>query len=186
MARRKQKRHRFRLTRLLKGSIKKHKRSSNRTNRSGFTVKLNHIGSARLERGLRVLAETHDLTAAALAIRVSPEQLKQAARRRRAIRKQGKRWAITSHLPRRMPIFTDGRQLAISVRSRSASLIGRYMSAVGEFLRKNDPSRLTEFVKRSVRDTRGRSYVFETNPNALYRLSSAGGDLFEDVYRVIL
>jgi hypothetical protein len=85
-----------------------------------------------------------------------------------------------------MPIFTDGRQLAISARTRSATLIGRYMSAVGQFLKTNDPKYLAEFKGRSVKDIKGRAYQFETDPNALYRLSSAGNEPFEDIYRIVI
>lgn len=154
--------------------------------KSGFIIKRRRISNARLERGLRVLTESNDLTAAARAIRLSPEKFKRVAKRKGTIRKRGKRWTVASRLPRRMPIFTDSKQLAITVHGRAASQIGRYMSAVGEFLRKNNPSILNEFVKRGVKDTRGRFYVFETNPNVLYRLSSAGGEPFEEIYRIVI
>lgn len=85
-----------------------------------------------------------------------------------------------------MPTFSGGRQLAITVRSRAASLIGRYMSAVGQFLKTNDPKYLVEFKGRSVMDVRGKIYEFETDPNVLYRLSSAGGEPFEEIYRIII
>lgn len=157
--------------------------------KSGTTIGIRRrpiISGARLERGLRVLSETKDINAAARAIRVSVERFKQAASRKATIRKQNNFWIVARRLPRRMPIFTDGRLLAIAVRSRSASLIGRYMSAVGNFLDTNDPKYLAEYVGRSVKDTRGKSYEFETDPNALYRLSSAGGEPFEEIYRIVL
>lgn len=109
------------------------------------------ISDARLERGLRVLSDTRDIATAARAIRVSPARFKRFAKRKGTIRKQGRQWSVTRRLPRKVPIFTGGRQLALTVRSKSASLIGRYMSAVGRFLETNDLKFLTEFTGRSVK-----------------------------------
>lgn len=142
------------------------------------------ISDARLARGLRVLSETKDIKAAARAIHVSVDRFKDAARRKRAIRKLTDRWTLAKRLPRRMPIFAGNRQIAISVRSRAASLIGRYMAAVRNFLRTNDPKFLVDFKDVSVRDVRGKPHKFQTDPNVLYRLSSAGGEPFEEMYRI--
>src|SRR5579872_3540344 len=144
------------------------------------------ISAARLERGLGVLSDTKDIKVAARSIRVSPERFKQAAKRKAAIRKLADRWSVVKRLPRHMPIFSAGRQIAIKVRGKSASLIGRYMSAVGQFLKTNDPKFLAEFKGRSVKDVRGKVHQFETDPNVLYRLSSAGGEPFEEIYRIVL
>ena len=144
------------------------------------------ISDRRLERGLRVLSETKDVTAAARAIRVSPENFKRAARRKKAIRKSRTGFTLSRGLRRKMPIFTEGRQLAITVSSRTASTIGRHNSAVGQLLRTNKKNHLAKFVGRSVKDITGKSYKFETDPNILYRLSSAGGEPFEDIYRIVL
>ena len=158
-----------------------------RTLKSGLLAKRRRaISKTRLERGLRVLSDSNDLKTAARAIRVTPEKFKRAARRKRVIHKIGRRWRIARRLSRRMPVFTNGKQLAITVRAKSASLTGRYMSAVGKFLRTNDPSVLAEFAERSVKDVSGKIHPFETNPNTLYRLSSAGSEPFEAIYKIVL
>ena len=144
------------------------------------------ISDARLERGLGVLSETKDIRTAARSIRVSVERFKRAAKRKTAIRKVKGRWTVVGRLPRKMPIFSGGRQLAITVSSKTASLIGRFMSAVSQFLKTNDPKFLIEFAGRSVKDVRGKVFPFETAPNALYRLSSAGGEPFEEIYKIVL
>ncbi len=144
------------------------------------------IGDARLERGLRVLSETKDINAAARAIHVSIERFKRAAKRKNTIRRRQRNWTVVRSLPRKMPIFSGGKQLAITVRTRSASLIGRYMSAVRQFLRTNDPKYLADFRGRGVKDVNGKVHEFETDPNVLYRLSSAGGEPFEEIYRIVL
>lgn len=137
-----------------------------------------YISDARLERGLRVLSETKNINTAARSVRTSMERFKRAALRKGTIRKQGLQWIVARRLPRKMPIFSGGRQLAITVNNKSASLIGRHNSAVAQFLRSNDPKYLAEFKGRSVKDVRGKIYEFETDPNSLYRLSSAGGEPF--------
>jgi hypothetical protein len=144
------------------------------------------ISDARLERGLRVLSETKDIAQAARSIRVSEERFKRVARRKAAIRKRKGFWTVVRRLPRKMPIFSGGRHLAITVNSKSASFIARYMSAVGQFLKSNDPKFLVEFKSASVKDASGKVQPFETDPNTLYRLSSAGGEPFEDVYRIVI
>jgi hypothetical protein len=85
-----------------------------------------------------------------------------------------------------MPMFSYGRQVIVRVKSRSASQIGRYMAAVRIFLNTNDPAGLANYSKRSVKDAAGKLHPFETNPNTLYRLSSAGGEPFEEVYRIVI
>lgn len=166
-------------------------RASHRTGRkASFNAKpkapKRRISDARLERGLRVLSETKDIGTAARSIRVSVERFKRAAKSRNAIRKQQHNWTVVRRLRRKMPIFSGGRQIAITVRSKSASLIGKYLSAVGQFLKTNDPKYLAEFRGHSVADIRGKSYPFETDPNTVYRLSSAGAEPFEEMYRIVI
>ena len=144
------------------------------------------ISASRLERALRVLFHTNEITEAARAIRVSPERLKDAAKQKSAIVFRNGRWKLAARLPRQMPIFSGGRQISISVRSKSASQIGRYMSAVGKFLTTNDPAPLATFQGLKVKDAAGILHPFETRPNTLYRLSSAGGEPFEEVYRIVI
>ncbi len=68
----------------------------------------------------------------------------------------------------------------------AASKIGRFMSAVGEFLRTNKPAVLSEFEGASVADISGKIHAFETRPNALYRLASAHDQSFEHIYRIVV
>jgi hypothetical protein len=86
-----------------------------------------------------------------------------------------------------MLLFSDGQALIVTTRSiKSASLIGRYMSAVRQFRRTGKPSYLAEFAKSSIKDTTGKIHPFEVNPNVLYQLASIGGEQFEDIYRIII
>jgi hypothetical protein len=72
-----------------------------------------------------------------------------------------------------MLLFSDGRALQAVVGDfASASKVGRFVSAVSSFLRTNNPAGLPEFEGVRVADILAKTHVFETRPNALYRLAS--------------
>jgi hypothetical protein len=145
------------------------------------------IEDDRLQIAFRVLRQEKNLTAAARAAKVSPERLRHYAAQRDLIERQGRRWAVRQELPRRMLLFSGGRALQVVVGDfASASKIGRFMSAVSAFLRTNNPAGLREFEGVSTADVSGKTHIFETRPNALYRLASAHDQSFEHIYRIVV
>ena len=145
------------------------------------------ISDKKLHRALIVLRQDGRLREAAKAINASPEHLRNYAKSRGAIEKKGRRWVVNPKLPRRMLIYSRQKPVRIIVADQeSASLVGRYMSAVGKFLGEPDIELLRPFIGESVADILRKKYPFETNPNWLYRLSSAGGESFESVYRIVI
>jgi len=141
----------------------------------------------KLQRALKALRETRNIKAAAHEARISPERLRRVAKSRGAIKKRGRRWIVNPALPRRMPIYSRGRQIVITVGDlQSASQIGRYLNAVRYFRRSNDRKWLEPFVGQSVTDISDKAYPFETNPNSLYRLAVTGGETFEQIYRIVV
>jgi hypothetical protein len=145
------------------------------------------ISDERLQLALRVLRQERNFATAARAARISPERLRKYAVEHALIEKSGRRWQTRPDLPRRMLIFSSGKSLAITVGDfESASLVGRYMAAVGRFLETNNCSVLTPFVGQSVRDVARTEHPFETRPNVLYRLSAAGEHTFEQIYRIVI
>lgn len=166
------------------GQQKKSRRTSKR--KRSTKSRKRTVSTRQLERALGVLRQTKDLATAARSIRVSPERFRNAAQRKKAIAKRGKAWRVVARLPRQMPLFSKEKLIVVQVRSRAASKIGRYMAAVGQFLISNDPSPLADFRGGAVKDAAGKSHPFETRPNTLYRLSSAGGEPFEEVYRIVV
>jgi hypothetical protein len=86
-----------------------------------------------------------------------------------------------------MLIYSRGQRQLVTVGDfKTASQVGRFMAAVGRFLRSNDISHLNAFAGRSVTDIAGKNRPFETRPNVLYRLASSGTETFEEVYRIIV
>ena len=145
------------------------------------------ISDASFQISLKALRSGKTLAEAAKEIRVSPERLRNQAQAKGIIRQRGRKWIVRNDLPRRMLIYSQGEAVVITLAKFSqASKVGSYMAAVRGFLRSNDAARLEPFIKKSATDSRGKKYVFETNPNTLYRLTASGGDTFEQVYRIIV
>jgi hypothetical protein len=145
------------------------------------------IDDKRLRLAFKVLRQEKSLTAAARAAKVSPERLRHFATERDIIERQGRRWIVRHQLPRRMLLFSEGKALEVVVGDfDAASKIGRFMSEVGEFLRTNNPAGLREFEGVSVTDVSGKTRLFETRPNKLYRLASAHDQSFEHIYRIVV
>lgn len=148
---------------------------------------LKPIEDQRLQLAFKVLRQEKSLSAAAKAAKIAPERLRHFATERDIIERQGRRWIVRHQLPRRMLLFTDGKPLQVVVGDfDAASKIGRFMSAVGEFLRTNKPAELREFEGASITDVAGTQHSFETRPNALYRLASAHDQSFEHIYRIVV
>jgi hypothetical protein len=131
------------------------------------------VDDDRLQLAFKVLRQEKSLNAAAKAAKISPERLRHFATEQGIIEWQGRRWAVWHELPRRMLLFSDGRALQAVVGDfASASKVGRFVSAVSSFLRTNNPAGLPEFEGVRVADILAKTHVFETRPNALYRLAS--------------
>lgn len=141
----------------------------------------------RLQIGLRFFRKEKNFAKAAKEAGLSVERLRTEAIERGIVEKRGRRWFIKRDLPRRVPIFTSGREKTITVGDfDQASLVGKYMSAVGWFLRSNDLRYLRPYVEKAVTDIAGDSYPLETRPNVLHRLANAGVSSFVQVYRIVV
>jgi hypothetical protein len=162
-------------------------RTAREKSKRSKTRRSHKLSDKRFQRGLRILQELKDLFPAARAAGISPKRFAKLALEKGAIRRQAKRWIVRGSLPRRMLLFSGGREVIVTVRGiKSASQIGSYMAAVRQFLRTNKSDALTPFVGRSIKDTAGKVHPYETNPNVIYRLSLAGDQAFEQIYRIVV
>lgn len=141
----------------------------------------------KLEMGLKEMRRGKSLKAAARSAHVAPERLRHYAQGTGVVKKERRRWVVKDdHRPRQLLVFSGGQAYEIVVAGYAeAELVGRYMAAVGEFLRTNDAANLRPFVGEWVTDTNGRPYLLETHPNILYRLHASGVEPFEQVYRIV-
>jgi hypothetical protein len=141
----------------------------------------------RLEEGLQAVKAGGTLAASAKAAHVAPERLRRYLAHSGIAERRGRGWHFATDTRRRvMPLFSQGTEISVTVDPAAAVLIGRYLQAVRQFLDSNDPAYLSAFVGLEIVDVTGRAHPFETDPNALYRLTaSGGGESFEAVYRIV-
>jgi len=145
------------------------------------------LEDAKLQMGLRYLRKEKSFTKAAREAHVSPERLRTEAIEKGIVEKRGRRWTIKRDLPRRVLIYTGGRERPIVVPNfKEASVVGKYMSAVGSFVRTSDISFVRPFDGKTVTDVHGKTYLLETRPRILFRLSHAGSSSFEQIYRIVV
>ena len=97
------------------------------------------LEDAKLQMGLRYLRKEKSFTKAAKEAHISPERLRTEAIEKGIVEKRGRRWTIKRDLPRRVLVFTAGRERTLIVPNfKTASDVGKYMSAVGSFARTTD------------------------------------------------
>lgn len=145
------------------------------------------LDELKFQRGLFLLRKGEPLASAAKSVGVSRERLRNYAAEKKAIEKNGRKWVVKQNLPRRVLIYSKGQDKAITVGTfEQASLVGRYMSAVGQYLRTGDASVLKPFIGKSVRDIDGKSHRLETGPKTLYRIAHTATSTFEQIYRYVI
>ena len=141
--------------------------------------------SQRLEAALREYRRTKNQVLAAKSAGVSPERFRRFLRETVEVAGRGKSLKISDKRSRHMIVISNGQAEERELRDfDNASLNGRHLAAVREFLASNDDTLLNPFVGKSVEDVHGQSYPLETDPNALYRLAAAGSEVFHNVYRL--
>jgi hypothetical protein len=98
------------------------------------------------------------------------------------------RWKAkkTDRISRIMAINEDGKELFIEVtNSRYATLIGKYHSAVKEYLNTGNTDVLAEFEGKRVKDSSGKWHTLETNPSAIREINAIMEEPeFYDIYQV--
>jgi len=143
-------------------------------------------GDAGLEAALTALRKLGTQSAAAKEAGVSVERFRRFLRENSIAKRSGRTWQITDTAPREMLVLSRGQARVMRLAGfEEASLNGRYLTAFKSFINTNDPDYLAEFEGLSVRDTKGRTHTFETDPNTLYELAAAGSEVFEDIYKFI-
>ncbi len=141
----------------------------------------------RLQFALRLLRTEKSISSAARKSGLSEKQLRSQAIKKKLLVKRGKRWVVQKDVPRKLLVYSDGREHVITVsKFKSASLVGEYMAGVRWFVQTNDLRHLEPFAGKSVKDVSGKRLPFETRPNVLHRLANSGGSSFEDVYRLVI
>jgi hypothetical protein len=141
----------------------------------------------RLEKGLKEVRRGKSLTNAAKSIGAAPKTLKKYIEQSGVAKAKDRGLQFgADRRSRELLLYSSGQEVVITVKGfKPASLIGRYMATVRQFLATNDPSVLEPFKGQFVVDSKGQKYVFETRPNVLYRLAASGTESFEEIYRIV-
>lgn len=125
----------------------------------------------RALEALSLMRKGRSLTAAAKETGISPPTFKRHIGK--PLQKRQGRWRVKSHdrISRVMTIFSKGKRYNIESRdSRTASVIGRYNSAVGHYTQTGDAANLQKLKGVAVKDAQGRSYILETRPSKVIRI----------------
>jgi hypothetical protein len=97
------------------------------------------------------------------------------------------RWKAnkTDRISRIMAINEDGKEIYIEVtNSRYASIIGKYQSAVKEYLNTGNPKVLADFEGMKVKDSSGKWHTLETDPDAIKEINARREEPeFYDIYQ---
>lgn len=128
-----------------------------------------------LFQGFEAVRKGAAMTPTARRMRISTERLSRFIKANADIeRRSGRILIVQDRLISVLPVFTNGRSRKITVYGRQRDWIAQYMTAVETFLKTRDASHLAPYVDVRVKDTRGKSYPLETNPNRLLELESVG------------
>jgi hypothetical protein len=139
------------------------------------------------EKSLEVLRKVRNgksLTEVSRELHTTPETV---IKNTGAFRKVKGKWIAKSQdrISRIMSIYENGKQSWIEIRdSRTASRIGKYNSAVNEFLRTGNTDVLKSFRKH-FRDANGKKHYFEADPDKLYGISEQQEEPeFWEIYKI--
>ncbi len=141
----------------------------------------------RLEAALRSLRQTGHQGRAAKEAGVSPERLRRFLRENLLAARRGRLWEFSDNRPRLMTVISGGEANQLTLRGfDQASLNGRHLAAVRQFIGANDIELLLPFEGRAVIDAKGNTHPLETDPNELHRIAAQGEEVFHEIYRLVL
>jgi DNA-binding CsgD family transcriptional regulator len=139
------------------------------------------------EKSLDVLSKVRNsqsLYESSKEIGINPETV---VKHTNAFKKVNGKWIAKSQdrISRVMSIYENGKKEWIEIKdSRTASRIGRYNSAVKEFLRTGNKNVLKPF-KKPFKDANGKLHYFETNPEKLYQIAESQEEPeFYEIYKI--
>ena len=150
---------------------------------------LSHREQSTRERALEVLS--HARRSGQSLSKLSREHsisVKSVLKATHGFKKVKDRWKAKKidHISRIMSINENGKELFIEVTdSRYATLIGKYHSAVKEYLNTGNIDVLAEFEGKRVKDSSGKWHTIETNPSAIREINVRREEPeFYDIYQV--
>jgi hypothetical protein len=139
----------------------------------------------RFETAVLAMNRGESLTAATRRAGLSRKLFTPLASKRRLIKRKGRRWVVNDKRMKRVLVASRGRLQKIWVDNyEDASLAGSHYSAIGNFVRDNDVSRLEPFEGLFVRAANGKRFPLETDPNELHRIAAMDSPPFHEIYEI--
>ena len=139
------------------------------------------------EKSLDVLSKVREGQSLSRASKELHTEPKTVIKYTNAFRKSKGKWIAKSQdkISRVMGIYENGQQKWIEIKdSRIASRIGKYNSAVNQFLRTGNEDILKQFIK-PFKDNKGNLHFFETDPDKLYEIAESQEEPeFFEIYKI--
>jgi len=133
---------------------------------------------------LRKVRNGQSLSKASKELHIKPETV---LKHTNAFIKSKRKWIAKSQdrISRTMSIYENGQQKWIEIKdSHIASRIGKYNSAVNEFLRIGNEDILKQFIKPFT-DSKGNLHFFETDPDKLNEIAESQEEPeFYEIYKI--
>jgi len=133
---------------------------------------------------LRKVRNGQSLSKASRELHIKPETV---IKYTNAFRKSKGKWIakFQDRISRIMSIYENGKQQWVEIKdSRIASGIGRYNSAVNQFLRTGNEDVLKQFIK-PFKDSKGNLHYFETDPDKLNEIAESQEEPeFYEIYKI--
>lgn len=142
-------------------------------------------GKGPLELAVRKISRGSSLRSAAREFGLPEERLRRYLKENVQAERRGRHWVITDNRPRQFPIFSEGAIAHPWLAPAEATRASEYMQAVSRFLFTGRRKVLRPFEGAGVTDIKGKSYPFETDPDALYELDAAGELSFPELYKIV-
>jgi hypothetical protein len=139
--------------------------------------------SEPLEKAMKLMKAGVSQKEAARQAGVSAETLRRFQKANTTSQRKGRSWHISDLRPVPVRMATRGKMRTVTVPHDTASDISRHWTAINHFLDTNNPTHLAAFVGKGLRGSNGVFHPFETRPNVLWKLDSAGELNFVDIYR---
>jgi hypothetical protein len=136
------------------------------------------------EHAIKVMAGGFTLRDAAKGFGLSEQHLRRYLKENVNATRKGRQWIIDDQRPRQFPVYSEGELKTLTLKPYEASEAGSFMHSAGRFLRTGDRQLLEPHEGRGVADVNRRFHRFETDPNRLYELDSAGEPNFPEIYRI--
>lgn len=159
-----------------------HARAGERPNQTRPTI---IDRNSQEEKAIRSMKVGFSLRDTAKTFGIPEQRLRRYIKENAGAVRVGRRWVFDDQRPRQFPIYSDGELKTVTLIPYEASRAALYMHAVRQFLPSGDASILAPYEGEGVTDVNGRFHPFETDPNRLYELDSAGELSFPEFYRIV-